>query len=408
LLLENKNEAQGGLAVTQIPRPAATGGVGLNPAIVAELETILPRVGEDVVSAVIAQVPSYQDAWADGKMAGVIQTAVQVALSGFLSAASSGDNLASATPGALEGAFNLGGGEARSGRSPEALLAAYRVGARTAWRELSSGALAAGLHPESLVEFAALVFAWIDEVSDASVAGHAAEVASSGRVRQRLLARLGQHLIDGATAEVIDDAAVDAEWSHPTTLTAALVPTSQLAAVLSTIPQATLELEEQPDLGGIAVLLVPDIEGHRRAALLAATEGRGAVIGPAKQWRDVRVSFQRAVRAHVAGWSGDTDTHLVSLVLSADTDALADLRTRVLAPLSDLRPSSSDKLVETLRAWLLHQGRRDDMAAALFVHPQTVRYRMSQLRDAYGDRLDDPRWVLALTLAIGQATEVLG
>lgn len=40
------------------------------------------------------------------------------------------------------------------------------------------------------------------------------------------------------------------------------------------------------------------------------------------------------------------------------------------------------------------------MAAALFVHPQTVRYRMGQLRELYGDRLEDPATVLALTVAL--------
>ena len=72
-----------------------------------------------------------------------------------------------------------------------------------------------------------------------------------------------------------------------------------------------------------------------------------------------------------------------------------------LAPLSGLRPASAEKLADTLRAWLLLQGRRDDVAAALFVHPQTVRYRMSQLRELYGDRLDDPDAVLELVLALG-------
>ena len=41
------------------------------------------------------------------------------------------------------------------------------------------------------------------------------------------------------------------------------------------------------------------------------------------------------------------------------------------------------------------------MAADLFVHPQTVRYRMGQLRELYGDRLDDPAQVLELTVALG-------
>ena len=89
------------------------------------------------------------------------------------------------------------------------------------------------------------------------------------------------------------------------------------------------------------------------------------------------------------------------LVLTADPQALADLRASVLAPLDELRPAAAAKLRETLRAWLLHQGRREDVAAALFVHPQTIRYRMTQVRDLFGDRLEDPDTVLALTIALG-------
>ena len=43
----------------------------------------------------------------------------------------------------------------------------------------------------------------------------------------------------------------------------------------------------------------------------------------------------------------------------------------------------------------------DAVAAELFVHPQTVRYRMNQIRQAYGSRLDDPRTILELTVAVG-------
>ncbi len=96
----------------------------------------------------------------------------------------------------------------------------------------------------------------------------------------------------------------------------------------------------------------------------------------------------------------DTDEHLAALVLGADPEALADLRARVLAPLADLRPGTAERLAETLRSWLLHQGRREAVAAHLVVHPQTVRYRMTQLRELYGDRLTDPATVLELTVAL--------
>jgi len=68
----------------------------------------------------------------------------------------------------------------------------------------------------------------------------------------------------------------------------------------------------------------------------------------------------------------------------------------VLEPLA-----GNERLMETLRSWLLHTGRRDAIAADLFVHPQTVRYRMGQIREVYGDRLNDPREVLKLVVALG-------
>jgi DNA-binding PucR family transcriptional regulator len=106
------------------------------------------------------------------------------------------------------------------------------------------------------------------------------------------------------------------------------------------------------------------------------------------------------LRAVELGMEVDTEEHLTQLVLTADPDALADLRRRALAPLDDLRPATAEKLAATLRSWLLHHGRREEIASDLFVHPQTVRYRMGQLRDLYGDRLDDPETVLELTLAL--------
>ena len=67
----------------------------------------------------------------------------------------------------------------------ESLLAAYRLGARVAWRELSVVAVDGGLAADTVARFAELVFAYIDELSASSAAGHADELSSSGLVRQR-------------------------------------------------------------------------------------------------------------------------------------------------------------------------------------------------------------------------------
>lgn len=386
----------------RVTRRTAGHGLTLSPEVVAQMRSRLPAVAEETVAAIIDEVPGYAGALT-GPMGENIQNAVQLALGGFLSLASGrrGADPRTPTAPAVEGAYQLGRGEARSGRTTEALLAAYRIGARVSWRAMSTTAVEAGVEGETLVDFAELVFAYIDELSAASVAGHTDELATTGRVRQRLLERIAHHLLSDAPTETVMDAAERAAWEPPTTLTAVLVPESQVRPVLASTSPRTLQAGDVPDLEEGALLLVPDAHGSARAALLRTLEGRGALAGPARPWLEVRASYDRALRARALGIDDDTETHLTQIVLGADPDALADLRAQVLAPLEGLRAGTAEKLADTLRSWLLHQGRRDDVAEELFVHPQTVRYRMGQLRDLYGDRLDDPDTVLQLTLVLG-------
>ena len=272
-------------------------------------------------------------------------------------------------------------------------------------------AVAAGMPAGSLARFAGLVFAYIDQLSAASASGHADQLDSSGRLRRRDLERLGELLLTGAPPYDLTTAAERADWTPPRTLTAVLLPESGARDAASVLDARTLQAGE--DLPGAepsterAVLLVPDGEGFARAALLTSLTGRDAVVGPPRPWQEARSSYTRALRALQLELTPDgdapvdTELRLADLVLRADADALADLRAQVLAPLDGLGPGPREKLVETLRAWLLHHGRREQVAAELFVHPQTVRYRMGQLRDLFGKRLDDPQTVLELTLALG-------
>jgi hypothetical protein len=385
------------------------------PAVVAAMQAELPAVAEQTVATIVVEVPSYADAFS-GEMGRAISGAVQLALGGFL-------DLATATGGAdpslpigpaLEGAYKLGRGEARSGRSMDSLLAAYRVGARVAWRHMSDTAVAAGLTVASLARFAELVFAYIDQLSASSVAGHTDELETTGRLRRHHLERLGALLLSGRPLHDLTAAAERADWLPPRTLTAVLLPELRARGALGLLDARTLQVSD--DLPGLdpaaelTVLLVPDAGEGARAALLRALEGRSAVVGPARPWGSVSASYARAVRALRLGLSADgpaaldTEQRLPDLVLRADDEALADLRTAALAPLDGLAAAVREKLTATLRSWLLHHGRREQVAAELFVHPQTVRYRMGQLRELFGDRLDDPRTVLELTIALGART----
>jgi hypothetical protein len=377
----------------------------LGAPVVDALRGRLPEVSERVVAAVVAEVPSYSRAFA-GTMGDTIRTAVALALDGFLGRISPRAGGRDTTAAVHNGAYDLGRGEARSGRSMDALLAAYRVGARVAWRGMSETAVEAGLSADRVVTFAEQVFAYIDELSAVSVAGHSDELETAGRVRQRLLDRLARLLLAGAPGDAVLAAADRAEWEPPETLTAVLLPPAAVRTVLGALgPAGSRALSVTDDLPTgeeLVTLLVP---GAGRAVLRRVLAGSGATLGPAVPWLRAGDSRARAERARSLGLPGaddvlDTDEHLVDLVLAADADAREDLRRRVLAPLEEVRPSSRPRLEETLRAWLLCQGRREDVAALLFVHPQTVRYRMGRLRELFGDRLTDPAGVRELLVAL--------
>ncbi len=378
----------------------------LPPAAVARMRAGMAGVAEQTVAAVIGEVPSYRDPF-EGQMGRNIEVAVTLALDGFLDLAArqEGIDARDQIETVREAAYALGRGEARSGRTMDALAQAYRVGARVSWREMSAAAVASGLDATTVARLAELVFSFIDGLSAASVSGHADELATSGRLRQQRRDRLATRILEGAPESEVVQAAERADWDAPEHLTAVIVAEASARSLRGLLDPRTLHVPEDAtglDLeAGTTVLLVPAGPGQDRRALTRVLHESGAVVGHARPWALAGASYDRASHAHRLGLRGDTDLHLAVLVVEADAEARLDLRSRVLAPLDELSPAAQEKLTDTLRAWLLHQGRRDEVAAALFVHPQTVRYRMGQLREMYGDRLTDPGFVRDAVVALG-------
>ena len=137
-----------------------------------------------------------------------------------------------------------------------------------------------------------------------------------------------------------------------------------------------------------------------------ALAGRRAAIGPAVDLDGADESVRRALATldlPVAGDGPDplrAEDHAVELLLAADPAVAGDLAEHRLAPLRELRPSARARLAATLAAWLEHQGDVRATAAALHVHAQTVRYRVAQLREVFGEALDDGRGRLELALVL--------
>jgi hypothetical protein len=370
----------------------------------AALRPRLEPTVDEVIDAIRTAVPAYAGPL-EGAFGEGLRTAVAEALSQFLDKVEGKDPT---TPGGRDLYFDLGRGEARAGRELEALLAAYRVGARSAWRATVRAAREAGFGADTLSVLAEAIFAYIDELSARSAQGFAYEqsvaAGEAASRRQALVHLLAQ--TPPAERAAIEVAARDAGWRVPSRLAALVWQDDPEGRVGARLPlgsvSATLE-------GDVHCAFVPDADAPgRRSDVARALGRRRAAIGPVvsrhEAWRSAERALASAGLAD-AGLLADgrlvvAEEQLAQLIVHRDERLLEELADRVLAPLEDRTEKARARLLETLRAWLDHQGRVPDVAAALHVHPQTVRYRLAQLRDVFGSALDDPASRFELSLAV--------
>jgi hypothetical protein len=363
------------------------------PGVAAPLRPRVPTLVREVIDAVQSAVPEY------GALDPAVSRGVHVALDGFLDLVEGGDE--TRLPG-REVYERFGQAEARNGRSMDALLTAYRAGARVAWRGFASAGHEGGVDPEALYTLAEAIFAYIDEISAASAEGHARQQSMAAREQQERRRRLVEALLRSPQPPAAEVAAMAgaAGWELPDRI-----------AVLAFDADAPERVDGRLGASGLVArmddvgwALVPDPSAPgRHAELERALGGVAAAIGPEVAPVDAGRSARRARRA-LDQVSGEglvaADDHLLDLILHRDPELAADLTAGRLAPLDALPAATRARLVETLSAWLDAHGEARPAADALHVHVQTVRYRLGQLRDLLGDALDDPEARLELALAV--------
>jgi hypothetical protein len=378
----------------------------LEPPVAAALRPALPALADEIIATIRVTVPAYAIPLR-GAFARNIRLGVEQALGGFLELIESRGEARLPGREVYEG---LGRGEVRAGRSLDALLSAYRAGAQLSWRRLAEQGQRAGLPPATLYTLAEAIFAYIDELSAATADGHAqAQSAAVGRSLERRRRLLGLLLRDPPpAAEEVDAGARDAGWAVPACLAVVAVASERPEALPGRLPEGVLLSGEEE---GTVLFAVPDPDGPGvRAQLTHALRDAPAALGPVVEVSDALHSAQRAraalaLRERLGEGDGApalivADDHLPDLLLAAQPRLAADLVRRRLAPLDDLAETARERLTETLAAWLEHLGEARPTAESLNVHVQTVRYRVSQLRELLGDALDDPDARLELALAL--------
>jgi hypothetical protein len=338
----------------------------------------------------------------DTKFEQDMRTAVQVALERFLDLVGTDEP---ALPPRFRDVFvALGAAEAREDRGPEALLAALRMASRLMLRMASESlALVRPVDTEVLIDLSDAISAYVDELAAASTDGFARQLreqAGEGDRRRRQLAEL--LLRGGAPRSAVVAATAGIGWRALDGVVPVLLPLDQAREARFRYGADGVVVERERD----AVLLLQAGPRATRLQLAEALGGRGAVVGPMLGWAQVPEAVRLAeLTAELVGADPGpvfADDHLSGLALRGEQNAMAVLSSQRLAPLAHLRASQRETLLLTLHSWLRHWGSRSAVSAELFVHPQTVSYRLKRLRELLGDDLDDPaaRFELLLLLVV--------
>ncbi|MEV6877689.1 helix-turn-helix domain-containing protein [Amycolatopsis sp. NPDC051128] len=300
------------------------------------------------------------------------------------------------------------------GGSLNSLQAAYRAGGRAAWRYVAELGQAHRFPAAVLCVGAEAIFAYVEEISSYSVEGYTlAQAMAAGTLERRRRRLLGLLLATPPSSpSTIATMAKAAEWAMP-----------EWVAVVALAPRTGPHPAPTPRLADDVLLdlestepclLTPNPDRDLRG-LESRLPGWRAAVGPRVRPADAATSLlwaRRTLDLVRRGLAGDravahTADHLGTHWLLLDRFLLDELSAKTLAPFAGLTVKQQTRLAETLLSWLEHNGNTPDIAQALGIHPQTVRYRVSQLSDLFGDRLTDPaqRLEIQMTLRARQLLE---
>jgi hypothetical protein len=306
----------------------------------------------------------------------------------------------------------IGAAEAREGRSLEPLQAALRLGARVGWRRLCVVAAAHGLDMLALGRVGEAIFVYLDELAAASAQGYLDARMEFAGERERRRRRLLDLILaePAAPAEAVAEAAAAAGWALPRQVVVVALEeqhpdTPMLPGPAPALPDDVLLDWSRRE----PCLLIPDPDGPgRMTAAGRGLAGWAAAIGPAVPLARAATSLRWARRALDLADRGIIDSpgpvrcddHLSSLMIFGDEELTRALCAARLAPLQRLRPAQRDRLADTLLVWLQNGCNANEVALQVHVHPQTVRYRLRQVDDLFGDELRDPDRRFELEIAL--------
>lgn len=362
-------------------------GVAIAPALEGE------ATAREIIAAIALEVPEYARPL-EGSFGRGVRTGVGEALRQFQALV---EDPSAGIPRDLAVYRQLGRGEVSQGRTLDSLQAAYRIGARVAWRRVGEAAQEAGLSSKTLSLLAESIFVYIDQLASASVDGYAEALREREGERQRRRRLLAALLLrsPGEPEERLREAATAASWEWPRTAATVVCTERDLDRLRPRLPhEALVSVTDET-----ATVILADPEGPGAIGRLEGiVAGARAALGSTVSPTDLAASQSLALAALRASRSGAiggeglviASEHLGAIMLNENAALLEAISRRRLIPLSDLSPAARERMELTALAYIAEGGNAAAIGRRLNIHPQTARQRIQRLRELLGDQLDDP------------------
>ncbi|MFH9954526.1 PucR family transcriptional regulator [Streptomyces roseolus] len=317
-----------------------------------------------------------------------------------------------------EAARETGRARAEQGVPLADTLRAYRIGSELLWTEiLAEARTRPEVSDDLLVSESARFWALFGLYAEAVAVTYrktAAELTSRGLARRSALveALFTGIIAEGTLWEAARELGLPEQGPFAVAVAEAAAPGEEpLAGVEAAlrsadVPSAWRLLPDQQ----LALVALPS--GQSEDVCLRVLRRSRARVGFSPRFGSLRDAPQalRFARLALSGLPGAgpgvarfDDNPLAMVVAAAPVEA-AHLVEVTLRPVLDLPAAERSRLLRTLEQWFASGGSADTAAASLFVHPNTVRYRLRRVEELTGRLLSDPR----TTADIGAALQAVG
>jgi hypothetical protein len=310
----------------------------------------------------------------------------------------------------LEMVRKTGRAQARLGIPLSAVLRAFRIAGTFAYEGIIDRvAPPRVLTPEQLIPVNAMVWQIIDSFSDVIADAYTEVATESARYDEKARLAVVDSLLEGrfTKPDEFEDAArvLELPVAGPFVVVygdsdaalglSRMVGFGELRSVWRRLPDG--------EVGVVAVGRTADLRALRKA--LDGTASAVGISPPVSGLPLVPAALSRARIARACLAAGETGVigfgeRPVSTLVAGAPKLARELARDVLTDLLALPAAERDVLLATLRAWFTEHGSARDAAERLFVHPNTVRYRIRRVQELTGRDLSDPRGIAELYLAV--------